>query len=287
MIRSRRLLLAVLLVVGVAVALGCAGGSQRARVTKGNEADPPAANEADPPAEGDADQGRAGGDADRGRPPCPDAGGDGNPPRRNERREKLVNLLASLKEELPGPEKEAEEARKEASAARAEANGAKRKADQMTLAAQQAAVKYNRMPATADAPTRSRVYKEVLQAASQAESSRQEADSLDKSARRVEAKADRAAVALGKVRDAIRKVEQELEDTPANPGPTRDNYHKVRIGMTPAQVQTILGPGKEVARSEGTLVMTWQSEAGLFDTPTIISITFDHTGVTAKAILGQ
>lgn len=65
---------------------------------------------------------------------------------------------------------------------------------------------------------------------------------------------------------------------------SRANYDKIKSGMSLADVQAILGPGKENARGEGFLIATWQSKAGFLEMPTIISITFQNGRVESKAI---
>ena len=79
-------------------------------------------------------------------------------------------------------------------------------------------------------------------------------------------------------------VEREAGRTAAQArGVSRTNYDRVQDGMTlGAQVQDILGPGKEVSRAGDLVVMTWQG--GLLSGK-VISITFENGVVTAKSIL--
>ena len=72
----------------------------------------------------------------------------------------------------------------------------------------------------------------------------------------------------------------------AKPKITRANYHKIADGMTLAEAQQILGPGKEDARSGGLQIVTWQSVPAAFQQPTIITITFQNNRVKAKAVIG-
>lgn len=64
-------------------------------------------------------------------------------------------------------------------------------------------------------------------------------------------------------------------------GISRENYDRVKRGMTRKEVNEILGEGKEDARGQGVVVVTWQEE-GLF--PTIITIMFVDGRVDTKAI---
>ncbi len=92
------------------------------------------------------------------------------------------------------------------------------------------------------------------------------------------AKAEREAAE----REAARKKAKAEEA--ARPKPSRANYDKIKLGMSLAEVQAILGPGKENARGEGVLIATWQSEAGFLEMPTVITITFQNGRVVNKAI---
>lgn len=92
------------------------------------------------------------------------------------------------------------------------------------------------------------------------------------------AKAEREAAE----REAARKKAEAVEA--ARPKPSRANYNKIKIGMSLGEVQAILGPGEENARGPGVLIATWQSEAGLLELPTIITITFQNGRVESKAI---
>ena len=94
-----------------------------------------------------------------------------------------------------------------------------------------------------------------------------------------EASVANAAEEKRKNQEAAAKAKAE-ED--AKPKPTRANYNKITNGMTIAEVQAILGSGKEAASGEGILIATWQSDG--FAT-TIISITFQNNRVTSKAIV--
>jgi hypothetical protein len=62
---------------------------------------------------------------------------------------------------------------------------------------------------------------------------------------------------------------------------TRENYNKIKNGMTVQQVQEILGFGKEDSRSGPFLTLSWQHAN------TIVVITFQDGQVTAKSILGD
>lgn len=68
------------------------------------------------------------------------------------------------------------------------------------------------------------------------------------------------------------------------PKVSRRNYNKIQNGMTLREVQAILGPGKEGARSGDIVIATWES--GGFS-PVIISITFHGGTVESKAIIGD
>jgi hypothetical protein len=69
---------------------------------------------------------------------------------------------------------------------------------------------------------------------------------------------------------------------------TKDNYSKVKSGMTIAEVESILGKGTEQASSDASFggiaidfkSMVWQDENK------IISITFSHGKVQAKTQMG-
>jgi hypothetical protein len=74
------------------------------------------------------------------------------------------------------------------------------------------------------------------------------------------------------------------EKAPQQPkrGVNRANYERIEDGMTLAEVEDILGRGKEGARSGNITVVTWQSGiVGL----RVISITFEDGRATAKVIL--
>ncbi len=66
------------------------------------------------------------------------------------------------------------------------------------------------------------------------------------------------------------------------PGVTRDNYERVKRGMTQKQVIEILGEGKEDGRSQDLVVMTWQND-NMFK-PVVITIMFADGRVDTKAI---
>ncbi len=72
----------------------------------------------------------------------------------------------------------------------------------------------------------------------------------------------------------------------AKPKVTRANYGKVVQGMSLAEAQDILGPGKEAAQSGGIQVVTWQSTPGLLEQVTIISATFQNNRLVSKSIIG-
>jgi len=69
---------------------------------------------------------------------------------------------------------------------------------------------------------------------------------------------------------------------------TKDNYSKVKSGMTLAQVESILGKGTEQGSSDASFggisidfkSMVWQDE------DKIISISFSHNKVQAKTQIG-
>ncbi len=81
--------------------------------------------------------------------------------------------------------------------------------------------------------------------------------------------------------NAKAEAERRAAEEAAKPGPTRANYNKIQNGMSLAEVQAILGPGRESASGPGVQVVTWQSD-GLFTT--IISVTFQNNQAQAKAI---
>lgn len=85
---------------------------------------------------------------------------------------------------------------------------------------------------------------------------------------------------------ARREAEGARKAKLASRGVNRTNYNKIRNGMSLDEVQDILGPGKEVARAPGVLVVTWESKPEFLQQPTIISITFENNRVEAKAIIG-
>ena len=65
-------------------------------------------------------------------------------------------------------------------------------------------------------------------------------------------------------------------------GVSRANYDRVTEGMSLAEVQDILGPGKEFTSAGDLQVLTWQRGVVF---PKVISITFEGGRVSAKAIL--
>ncbi len=80
--------------------------------------------------------------------------------------------------------------------------------------------------------------------------------------------------------EADRKAERD------RPKPNRENYNRVKNGMTPQEVQDILGSGKEAASGPGVAIVTWQSKPELGKVPNVISVTFQNGKVTSKAIAG-
>jgi hypothetical protein len=70
------------------------------------------------------------------------------------------------------------------------------------------------------------------------------------------------------------------------PGPkrgvSRANYDRVQEGMSLAEVEEILGPGRETASAGDVRVLTWEAGALAFRA---ISITFENDLVTGKVIL--
>jgi hypothetical protein len=86
--------------------------------------------------------------------------------------------------------------------------------------------------------------------------------------------------------EAARKVEEAAKETArrkaieeAKPEPSRANDNKIRLRMSLAEVQAVLGPGKESASAPGIQTVTWQSDE-LFE-PTIISVTVENNRVAA------
>ena len=84
--------------------------------------------------------------------------------------------------------------------------------------------------------------------------------------------------------EAEREAKRLAAIEAAKPRPSRANYNKIQNGMSLAEAQQILGPGKEAAQAPGIQVVTWQSDDLL--STTIISITFENNQVQAKAIIG-
>ena len=67
---------------------------------------------------------------------------------------------------------------------------------------------------------------------------------------------------------------------------TRENYNKIRTGMSLRQVEAILGVGRESARDEFTQIMVWRTANGFMEEDTIITMMLDADGVRTKAIAG-
>jgi hypothetical protein len=81
---------------------------------------------------------------------------------------------------------------------------------------------------------------------------------------------------------AQKKAEADVKKNQPKKGVTRANYERVQEGMTLAEVEDILGKGKEMASSGNMRMMTWQGGVVNFRA---VSITFEDGRVTAKAIL--
>ena len=103
-------------------------------------------------------------------------------------------------------------------------------------------------------------------------------------AARQKAEEDRAATLAKKEAD---KEEEKSPQTkgktpPTEKGVSRDNYNRIKDGMTMKKVEAILGPGKEVSSSGGVTTYSWQDNE--FNT---ISILFQKGKVKSKSILSD
>jgi hypothetical protein len=83
-------------------------------------------------------------------------------------------------------------------------------------------------------------------------------------------------------REAKRQARKERKKEKPRGRVTRENYDRVRDGMTLAEVEALLGPGKEGASAGNVRVLTWQ---GGFLGRRIISISFQDDKVVGKAIV--
>jgi hypothetical protein len=77
----------------------------------------------------------------------------------------------------------------------------------------------------------------------------------------------------------VEKVKKEKEEG-AHAGINRENYNKIRDGMTYEEVKALLGPGEENASGGGVNVMSWKRGFS------VITITFENGRVAAKAQVG-
>jgi hypothetical protein len=66
---------------------------------------------------------------------------------------------------------------------------------------------------------------------------------------------------------------------------SRANYGRIQDGMTIAQVESILGPGRENIRGYGMYVATWESGSSSFGNYLVISVSFQDGRVVGKACL--
>ena len=100
-------------------------------------------------------------------------------------------------------------------------------------------------------------------------------------AARQKAEEDRAASLAKKEADKEEKKSPKTKGNtpPTEKGVSRDNYNRIKDGMTMKKVEAILGPGKEVSSAGGVTTYSWQDNE--FNT---ISILFQKGKVRSKAI---
>jgi len=74
------------------------------------------------------------------------------------------------------------------------------------------------------------------------------------------------------------------------PGPSRDNFMRVRNGMSIVQVEQILGRGREIHDAPGVLIMDWRTPRGGVITGTfrVLSATDDNQNyLRSKTMFGD
>lgn len=85
-------------------------------------------------------------------------------------------------------------------------------------------------------------------------------------------------------RDAV-KLKAKAAAEAAKPRIRRENYNKIKNGMSIEEVEAILGFGTENARSPGFVIVTWERREALKHV--IITGTFQNGQLASKAIIGD